>query len=102
MELSKKKTNRYNNYDDISGTNDEVIKALTFFDSQITRTFQKDNEAIRSGDGQNDDNIRLYNGLQGGETNLINGASKRLVVSLISLLSLSCSFTLSKMFSATL
>lgn len=26
MELSKKKTNRYNNYDDISGSNDEVIK----------------------------------------------------------------------------
>lgn len=26
MELTKKKTNRYNNYDDISGTNDEVIK----------------------------------------------------------------------------
>ena len=26
MELSKKKTNRYNNYDEISGNNDEVIK----------------------------------------------------------------------------
>ena len=26
MELSKKKTNRYNNYDDISGSNDEVIR----------------------------------------------------------------------------
>lgn len=28
MELTKKKTNRYNNYDDITGTNDEVIKSL--------------------------------------------------------------------------
>lgn len=31
MELSKKKTSRYNNYDDISGSNDEVIVACKAF-----------------------------------------------------------------------
>lgn len=31
MELSKKKTNRYNNYDEISGSNDEVIKSYNLF-----------------------------------------------------------------------
>lgn len=89
MELSKKKTNRYNNYDEISGNNDE------------------DNEAIRSED-QNDDSLfgtngRLYKGLQGGDTNLINRASSTShLVLIISLTSLSCSVILSKLLSTVL
>lgn len=62
----------------------------------------KDNEAIRSED-QNDDSLfgtngRLYKGLQGGDTNLINRAS----TSHITLAALSCSVILSKMLSSLL
>lgn len=68
---------------------------------------QKDNEAIRSPEDQNDDSLfgtngRLYKGLQGGDTNLINRASTRHVVLIISLTSFSCSVILSKMLSTVL
>lgn len=80
--------------------------------TQLTRLtlgifpIQQDNEAIRSED-QNDDSLfgtngRLYKGLQGGDTNLINRASTSRVVLIISLTSLTCSVILSKMLSTVL
>lgn len=111
MELTKKKTNRYNNYDDISGSNDEVIKSLMVIRECIINNLfvlfsQKDNEAIRSED-QNDDSLfgtngRLYKGLQGGDSNLINRATTCHLVLITLLTSLSFSVILSKRLSTIL
>lgn len=72
----------------------------------VSHCILKDNEAIRSED-QNDDSLfgtngRLYKGLQGGDTSLINEASKSHVVFIISLMSLSCSLIISKVMSTIL
>ncbi|XP_070508066.1 lachesin-like [Chironomus tepperi] len=87
MELHKKKQNRYNNYDDISGSNDE------------------DNEAIRSED-QNDESIFGSNGrlFKDAQSNLINSskASTSNFLLIVSFMSTVFSVILSKLLSITL